>query len=96
MNPAAHFPYRTRRSRRTRPQGSGGAIANDGGIATLTNATIAGNTSPAGAGIENRGTLTLINVTVAYNTATRSGGGAGLDAASGTAIALQLDLRPEH
>ena len=34
--------------------------------------------------IENTGTLTLINDTVAYNTATALGGGAGLDAVSGT------------
>ena len=51
----------------------------------MTNSTIALNSAPLGGGIYNTGTLTLINDTVAYNNATSSGGGAGLDAASGTA-----------
>ena len=65
--------------------GNGGAIANLGGTATVTNSTIANESAATGAGIYNAGNLTLINATIAYNNATQSGGGGGLDAASGTA-----------
>ncbi|MDH3622447.1 MAG: hypothetical protein OES69_02450 [Myxococcales bacterium] len=58
-------------------EGFGGGIHNDrGGILTLTNSTVSGNTAiVAGGGIYNLGWLTLTNSTVSGNTAIVAGGG---------------------
>ena len=53
--------------------GFGGGIEN-GGILTLSNVTIHGNTAGFGGGIENGGTVTLSNVTISDNTADEGGG----------------------
>jgi len=70
------------------PFGFGGAIYNNA-LMTITNSTLANNTSAfAGGGIyNNSGTLTLIYVTIAYNSdgsAENTGIGGGLDANGGT------------
>ncbi|MGI8856293.1 MAG: beta strand repeat-containing protein [Thermomicrobiales bacterium] len=54
--------------------GGGGAIRN-GGPLTVTNSTIAGNTSPFSGGIQVQGTLTVTNSTIAGNTGGRGAGG---------------------
>jgi predicted outer membrane repeat protein len=46
----------------------GGAIENDQGMVTLTNCTIAGNSSPEGAGGDNTGTISFLNTIIAGNT----------------------------
>ncbi|MCP4421496.1 MAG: hypothetical protein GY805_33210, partial [Chloroflexi bacterium] len=60
---------------------TGGAI-NNGGILTMTNVTLSGNSAGSGAGVANSNTAVLNNVTLSENTATTSGG--GLSNSSGT------------
>jgi hypothetical protein len=56
--------------------GGGLATANAGGVVTLTNTTISGNSAQTGGGIQNGGgTLELINSTVSGNRALIYGGG---------------------
>lgn len=62
---------------------NGGGIYN-GGLVTMTNSTVGGNTaSQQGGGINNTGTLSLSNVTIARNTGT--GGGNGIQT-TGTVV----------
>ena len=65
--------------------GLGGAIFNYGGVVTVVNSTLAGNTAQGGAGANNgqglggaifnlNGFLTVVNATIADNTAAQGGG----------------------
>lgn len=55
--------------------GSGGGIENNGGILTVSNSAILGNTAGSGGGIFTGGTVTITNSTIANNSATIFGGG---------------------
>jgi large repetitive protein len=60
---------------------NGGGIVNDtGGIMTVRESTISGNTAPVGAGIYNPGNLTLVNSTISGNTGDGLSNGTGATA----------------
>src|SRR5262249_41245776 len=58
----------------SQPSGAGGGINNNGGILTVTNAVITGNSSYYGGGVFNGGTLTLMDSIVRANSASSGGG----------------------
>ncbi len=64
--------------------GLGGGLSN-AGTASLTNATIAGNTGVSAGGVLNTGTLTVVNGTIAENHIASGGTGGGLYSQFGTA-----------
>lgn len=59
------------------PDSRGGGIRNDGGVVTITNSIILGNTASSDGGISNSGTLTISNSSVSGNTAVEASGSGG-------------------
>jgi hypothetical protein len=62
----------------------GGGIASAGGVVTLSNVTISGNTAVRGGGLDCAGPCTLTNATVTENTAPSNGGGVRQRTGSGS------------